>query len=320
MSSYKFGVAVLVVFVLVIAGIAAYFIWPSGLGQASSHAMRRGFLQAIKVNGSLGALAPVSTGGGAGALYAKAYEKLMEIAPDADSLDNARHNIAPEKDPGLMAIVTLLEKAAAKSIGRRYMVFSPKLPVPAVDDPIADRVAALGDICSTAGAGLMADGRPKAAVKALQASMVFGYRVWKRGLLVDIRGNALGAMDVGVEGLAQLYKSGPLANAAKFAACEKLHRAISRATKKWFAKSGFVCVIAPRPGDMVYIARHDQDISWRIEAIMELGVARWATDYQPRAAAIKNFLHRLAGSRNPWIRRAAARSIGLTLHDIQAAG
>ncbi len=320
MAGYKVGIAVVLLLLAVVAGIAVYALWPSGLGQASSHTMRSRFLQAIRVHQSMGALAPPTTRSGAGHLYMKAYNKLVALSPDADSLDNARHNTAPEKDPQLMKIVTLLEQAATRSIGRKHLVFSATIPIPAVDDPVADRISALGDICSTAGAGLMIDGKPHAAEKALQACAVFGQRVWRRGLLVSVRGNGLGAMEFGVQGLEQLYKKGhPLANPEKYSQCEKLHRAIAAATKRWFAKLGFVCVTDPRAANMVYMVKHDKDLSWRIAAIMELGVARWATDYSPRADAIKHYLNQRTLSPNKWIRRAAKRAAGMTLQDIRMA-
>ncbi len=320
MAGYKVGIAVVLILLAVVVGIAVYALWPGGLGQASSHAMRRGFLQAIRVHQSMGALAPATTGTGAGHLYMKAYRKLVALAPDADALDNARHNTAPEKDPQLMKILSLLEQAATRSMGRKHLVFGSSLPIPAVDDPVADRISALGDICSTAGAGLMVDGKPHAAEKALQACALFGQRVWRRGLLVSVRGNALGAMEFGVQGLEQMYKqNGPLANPEKYSLCKKLRRAIAVATKKWFAKLGFVCVTDPRAADMVYIVKHDKDLSWRIAAIMELGVARWATDYSPRADAIKHYLNQRTLSQNKWIRRAAKRAAGITLQDIRMA-
>lgn len=319
MTGYKVGIAVVLVLLAVVAGIAVYALWPGGLGQATSHVRHARFLQAIRIHQSLGDLAPATNGTGAGALYVKAYKKLVALAPDADSLDNARHNISPEKDPQLMEIVNLLEKAATRSIARKHLLFSPTLPIPAVDDPVADRISALGDICSTAGAGLMVDGKPHAAEKALQACALFGQRVWRRGLLVSIRGNALGAMEFGIQGLEQIYKKGTLANPSKYGQCKKINRAIAAATKKWFAKLGFVCVTDPHAADMVYIIKHDKDLSWRITAIMELGIARWATDYTPRANAIKHYLDMQSLSHNRWIRRAAKRSAAMTLHDIRMA-
>ncbi len=319
MSGYKVGIAVVLLLLVVIVAIAAYALWPASIGRPSSHVKRPDFLQVIKVNKSFGSLAPPRNGDGAGALYTEAYQKLVALAPDADSLDNARHNIAPEKDAKLMKIVDLLEQAAVRNVGRTHLLFSEKLPLPAADDPVADRVAALGDICATAGSGFIADGKPHAAEKALQACALFGRRVWRRGLLVNVRGNALGAMAYGVEGLMQLYKSGPLANAGKYSRCARVRKAIASATKKWFAKLGFVSVTDPRAADMAYMIKHDKDLSWRIAAIMELGVSRWASDYRPKADAIEQLLLHYTLSQNKWIRRAAKRSAGMTLQDIRMA-
>ncbi len=48
-------------------------------------------------------------------------------------------------------------------------------------------------------------------------------------------------------------------------------------------------------------------------------MARLATDYSPRADAIKHYLNQRTLSQNKWIRRAAKCAAGITLQDIRMA-
>ena len=84
------------------------------------------------------------------------------------------------------------------------------------------------------------------------------------------------------------------------------------ASTQWYGKMKVVDVLNPNSGDMANIVRYDQDISWRIDAMLELGIARWNTSYAPRAHAIAVFLKHYSADSNHWISASAKVAYSMT--------
>ena len=310
--SWKVGFGIAFAIVAVFAAALIYSMMPTGVGQASSATTARGFMDPIKVGAKPAGLLPPVAGFGAGALYKQAYQKLQALAPGRHALRRINHNADPTGDPTLVAILTLLEKAAGKGLTRPHLLFYVHPPLPKVNDEVQSRLETLSTLTSQAGAAYEFAHHPKRARAAFSAGLSFGYRLWKKGLYVPERMVGLDAMENALAGLRFLYQKGPLENMYLDHSVLKLNRHVKAALAKWDAKYQIVHNVSPFAPDLINIIRHDHDISWRIAAITSLGVARWATSNAGKARAMLEFLQKESRSNNGWISAAAKQAAAFT--------
>ncbi len=310
--SWKVGFGIAFVIVAIFAAALIYSMMPAGIGQASSQTMAPGFMNPIKIGAKPDALLPIPVGFGAGALYTQAYQSLQALAPGRHALRRINHNADPTSDPRLMPILTLLEKAAGKSLTRPHLLFYTHPPLPKVNDVVQSRLETLLTLTSQAGAAYEFSNHLKKARAAFAAGLSFGYRLWKKGLFVPERMVGIDAMEESLAGLKSLYRKGPLNNMALEHSVLKLDRHVKAAVTRWNAKYQIVHNVNPFAPDLINIIRHDHDVSWRIAAITSLGVARWATSNAGKARAMLKFLNKESRSNNGWISAAAKQAAGFT--------
>ncbi len=310
--NYKTGIALAIIFII-IAGVLVYiFVGPASLGQPTYRTLAHGFMTPIKIDYSISGLTPAASGSGAGKLYLQAYQQVIALSNDHNAVADLMATRGPAASPKIQAIVKLVEQAAPETMGRKYLLFAKGVRLPEASDVVADRLNAIGQMTGAYAAGCISDKTPKAAAKALTALLIFGHRLWRHGLFVDVRTCGISDMQSAAAGLRMVYKSGPTQNQYECDAATKLIGAINKAAAQWYSKMKIVDVSNPNSGDMANIVRHDQDLSWRMEAMVELGIARWATSYAPRAHAIAAFLNHYTTDSNHWIRAAAKVAHGMT--------
>ncbi len=310
--NYKIGIAIAMIFVIIIGVVIYIFVGPASLGQPTYRTMGTGFMKPIKIGYGVGGLTPVPNGSGAGAIYIQAFKQVTELSTDRNALKKLTVNSNPDASPMIQAIVKLIEQAAPKTMTRKYLLFAKGVRLPEVTDTLADRLNAIGQMTGAYAASCISDKKNKEAAKALTALLVFGQRLWSHGLFVDVRTAGLEDINSAAAGLRMVYKSGPASNQFEYDAAGKLLTAAGAATQQWYGKEKIVNVLNPNSGDMANIVRYDQDISWRIDAMLELGIARWTTGYAPRAHAIAVFLKHYTKDHNHWISASAKVAYGMT--------
>ena len=310
--SYKIGIVISVIFIIVV-GIVIYIIaGPSPIGQPTDRTTASGFMNPIKIGSGIGGLTPTPTGSGAGAVYLEAYQRIVKLATNRHALGQITSTSNPVTSKPIVGIVTLLEQATTKTMSRKYLLFINAVRLPKMTDTLTDRLNAIGQMTGAYAAGCIRDKRPKDAAKALTALLVFGERLWRHGLFVDVRTVGLEDMASAASGLRVLYQTGVTKNNFEYHSASKLEHAVNAATTQWYAKEKIVDVLNPNAGDMANIVRHDRDISWRLDAMLELGIARWSTSYAPRAHAIAAFLKHYTRNSNHWISAAAKKAYDMT--------
>ena len=319
--NYKIGIGIAIIFVIVVGVLVYIFVGPASIGQPTYRTLAHGFMKPIKIDCGIGALTPVKSGSGAGKLYLQAYQQVVALSNDRNAIADLTADHNPSTSPKIHAIVQLIEQAAPETMGRKYLLFAKGVRLPAASNPVADRLNAIGQMTGAYAAGCISDKTPKLAAKALTALLVFGHRLWQHGLFVDVRTCGISDMQSAAAGLQMIYKSGAAKNQYECAAATKLVGAINKASTQWYDKMKIVDVADPNSGDMANIVRNDHDLSWRIDAMVELGIARWSTSYAPRAHAIAIFLKHYTTDSNHWIRASAKVAYGMTANTIsQLAG
>ncbi len=317
MSGYKLGIVIVVV--LVIIGALVFWLKEhKGLhiGPPTEATAGIRFMQPIGLARTPHAFMPVATGNGAGRMYIAAYQYLIKHAPSRTAMDKIDRDPFANKNPIILHLAKIIEAAARKSVSRRYILFSKTIPAPAIKDVIKNRLEVIATALSDLGEAYLVKKHPHQAKKVFSAVMAFGYRLWIHGLLIDIRSSGLGAMSGAITGLRQIYSSGKLKNRAVRRVVDRFRRDLRTTTHRWLSKLRVVDTINPVPGDMANVVRHDQDLSWRIAAINELGYARWNVTSRSQRQAIINLLSQLEHGRNKYLQQAAHNALNLTAADM----
>ena len=318
--NYKMGIAIAIIFIIVVGVVVYIFVGPASIGQPTYRTLAHGFMVPIKINYSISGLTPAASGSGAGKLYIQAYQQVVALSNDRHAVADLMAKSSPAASPKIRAIVKLVEDAAPETMGRNYLLFAKGVRLPESSDTVADRLNAIGQMTGAYAAGCISDKTPKAAAQALTALLIFGHRLWRHGLFVDVRTCGISDMQSAAAGLRMLYKSGPTKNQYECDSATKLVGAINKAGTQWYGKMKIVDVLNPNSGDMANIVRYDHDISWRMEAMIELGIARWTTSYAPRAHAIAVFLKHYTADSNHWMRASAKVAYGMTANTISQLG
>ena len=86
----------------------------------------------------------------------------------------------------------------------------------------------------------------------------------------------------------------------------------------WIPKSEVVFSLKPNIGDVLNVAMHDQDISWKLEATLALGRLKWNARTTGNKKAILRAIEELKGSQDQLIREAAQIADAFTAEDVRA--
>ncbi len=318
--SYKVGIAIAMIFLIVVGVVVYSFLRPVSVGSPTHRTQTRGFMKPIKIGYSIAALVPSPSGPGAGALYLAAYKRIKDVVANGGGLSGLLADPHPDAAPEIVAIVTSLENAAEKTMTRKHLLFIKTVRLPTATDTLSNDLDDIGQLTGAYATACISNKHPKKAAQALSALLVFGHRLWRRGLFVDVRTSGLSDIASAAAGLRMVYRAGPTKDQAKFDSASKLMKATDKAGRRWYAKVKIVDSLTPNPGDMANIVRHDQDLSWRIDALLELGIARWNTRNVRRADAIAGFLEQRTHDPNHWIRAAAKVAYSMTADTMNTLG
>ena len=101
------------------------------------------------------------------------------------------------------------------------------------------------------------------------------------------------------------------------AALRQWGKAIRELEAAWRPKVQVVRHHDPHAGDLLNMARHDEDLTFRIAATLHLGVAQYTADGEANRNAVKQALDELASSGDPRVKEAAGAAKALTKREMR---
>ncbi|NNM85075.1 MAG: hypothetical protein HKL96_04870 [Phycisphaerales bacterium] len=320
MGGYKLGFILAGIVIAIFIAVFVFALLPSHLPPPTDKTLTAGFMDAIAIKSNLNSLKPEQIGSGAGFTYIKAYQKMCDLAPSLRAIRGISRDPNPENNRDFMAIVSLLQQAAGKTVNRRHLLFIKQAPLPSVQDLVQMRLEAMGTATIMVGENDKLQSHFKQALKAYQAALMLGYNEWKYGLFLDVRTAGLDTLSSAVDAIRSYYGHGKTKSEFPHDAANNLHNSLKNTVQTWYKKYAIVHSTDPYAGDMANIIKHDQDITWRIEAMINLGIARWSTSDASEAKAILKFLQKWQHNPNAYLSAAAKRSANITRADIRAMG
>ena len=147
------------------------------------------------------------------------------------------------------------------------------------------------------------------AVRLARGLFVFGKRAFDRGEVYEVRWLGLLAMDRG-SGMLWAWEDAPGVDRE---AAKAWYEATGRTIKAWRDKMAMISTPKPHVGDLLNIANHDQDRSFRAYAVIWLGSAKFAPGSPGNQAAIQGTIDAARASDDDLMRRAGQAAEDLTL-------
>jgi len=314
---------------VILAGGAFIMLQPRTLGEPSEAI--RGRMGAIACKADLAGLVEVPAGRGAEILYDNAVGRAITMGKASDFPAMTIKTLEPENDPQFRLILDDLISGGQTGIADDVVLLFPEL---AADGPheakVTEFLTALVTVPANAADSLIRDqnmirdqgqAREKkwaAATEMANAGLVFSYRLWRHGLSWSSRQAGLTGMGKALAELKIIYaRTGKTALAEAVARCE-MDRAAT--AKKWEDKAHLTFLHSPlalHPPDLLYMATHDEDRTWRLQGVKWLGVARYSGATEQDREAINRELEKLFVSRDEVFAAMARQSHELTLEDVR---
>lgn len=158
------------------------------------------------------------------------------------------------------------------------------------------------------------DARDEAyALQSLQALWAFGQRLYQESVRFHNRHQGLMIMNMaGTE----LYKLKHLDPALE-PALTRWGPEVQKITAAWQPKMETIFVVRPHMGNLINIARNDQDPTFRVEAILALGPKKFSAGSRGNERAIEEVLEAAKGDANALVVEAGAASAAFTRDDLR---
>lgn len=165
----------------------------------------------------------------------------------------------------------------------------------------ADRLADAGDT--------------EAARRTLLATWVLGRRTFEDNERLFNRRRGLQIMQHVGGALLERARAGDAALDA--GALARWAAALNEIEAAWQPKLEALLSVEPHAADLIEMAEHDEDRTFRLAATLRLGIARHTADGSANRAAAKRAIQRLRESDDPLIADAAAAAAALTREDLR---
>lgn len=318
---YKIGIGISLVLLLIVGLFLWLLLRPTGVGQPTAATMQPQFMQRItvaKLKTRVAALTPIPAGMGAGEIYKQLWRTLARQPEAADLLKKIRNNPNPQNAARYRHWLSLLEKAAGKGLGGKTLRFPATVALPGYVTHRATPLRILTNLAAQTGASEMVDKHYKPAIRAFNALLLLGYRLWHNTVFVRTKTIGLGAMDTAATALEQIYGKKSARSFVKQRVARNLKAAVRAAGTPWMKMAGVVHVLTPDPGDLANIAGHAGNRAWRIEALEYLGVMQWRVTNGGRRKAIEMLLRTYRNSPDPHVAAAARQALHIRSGDLSS--
>ena len=226
-------------------------------------------------------------------------------------------------EPKYQPIVDALVKGADTGMSPAFDLVFPDMPINFKNERAAAKlVSAWGRIIDADALDKLGDKKYDEAEKLYRAELIFGYRLWKKGVYVSYRYAGLGMWRDALVGLR--YSAKQQGKTAREQALDAIYTSTQPNATKW-AEKVFSCFgpyadgLHAKPatgGDLWNMAENDQDRSWRIASIMWLGFAKAYPSIN--FDAVNAYLDKRAKDPDTLLADKAAEARAFTKDDAQA--
>jgi hypothetical protein len=148
-------------------------------------------------------------------------------------------------------------------------------------------------------------------VRAARAVFAFGQRIYEENVRISARRAGLMVMTSAGLTLESLLKG------AERDAVTQWINSISKLLDKWDEKLKAIHQMAGNAGDLIRFANRDGDLGFRVEAMLQLGMAQYLTDSGNNRRAIRNALSDNVNSPEPMLAKAATAALNFTREQVR---
>ena len=161
------------------------------------------------------------------------------------------------------------------------------------------------------------------AIKVSRQQFVLGWHMMNERVRGDIVAAGMELQQATARDLQALYKETGKTDRAK--ACQKYLAEMSPCLREYNRKLGLICTLkrradgvqGPHSGDMFNIIENDKDRTFKVEAILMLGLLKDNDSNRGNLRAINKYLKEHVNSSDPFIKAAAEVADSCTKEDIQ---
>lgn len=147
----------------------------------------------------------------------------------------------------------------------------------------------------------------KDAIEAVEAVYLMGLRLFDRNVLYASRFNGLYIMENAAAQLENLYREqGDDTRSRRFAGAQREAKEILKA---WDDKLKSAMAVPAHIGDLLNVAKNDEELTFRIHATLHMGVALAQPGHRGNRRAMENLLRRYENSDEPLLAEAAKAAI-----------
>lgn len=187
------------------------------------------------------------------------------------------------------------------------------------DTPL--RAAAMGKHCDalqhapvvvlTYGQTLFDQGKKEQAISLAREIWALGYHTYTRNLRLRERFLGLWCLANASDALKSWLEGDEAVD------MEKMDRQINDANKRFEGKFKLLMTVDPNRGDVIRLANHDEDPSFRAEAMLKLGVLKFNPGNKANEKLMMQTFAAGKADKNPHVAAAAAAAEALTLEEMK---
>jgi hypothetical protein len=243
------------------------------------------------------------------------YEQAIQFAMDNRARLQTNQLQGKQPDPELSRRIAEMLTEGMKCQRVHKPILDQRLPI--VPNPMPDYGDALDLVTDAAtfhGRELLRQGRRPDADTVGRAIFALGRRLFESDERYWHRVFGFQTM---IEGLLLLYQSAEPGSPEE-KRFKKIHDDMYEIWRDWNAKVGVIKAMRPNYGDLIRIARHDQDVGWRIEATLQLGIAKFGVGRgRANDRAIQQAIRELQSDPDPRVAQAAKVAEAFTVEDVR---
>ena len=155
--------------------------------------------------------------------------------------------------------------------------------------------------------------KPKRAREAAYAVWAMGHRAFEHNVRLDYRWQGLTIMIDAMVTLSNLAEHDESIDADPVWEWLSALQAVDSA---WQKKHELIAQVRPHVGDLINVARHDKDMTFRVEALLKLGVIKFAPGSRGNHRAIMATIEDALATDDPHLQAAGSAAINLSKEDL----
>ncbi len=160
---------------------------------------------------------------------------------------------------------------------------------------------------------------PRSGLMSGKAVWAFGHRMFKHNLRMLPRWDGVEIMAMAGYEMSHMSGELPPPDREDLPDFRSWDRALTRILNRWEGKRRVVSSVKPPIGDLIHIARNDEDKTFRLEAILEMGLAKWTTNSRGNLRVMRGLMEQAAAaSDDPQMARAGEAALEFTREDMKA--